>query len=111
MEDYIYDSEPHALDDKLAYILKKVDPYTKGFDLKDEVMAMYKKYAEYLMANDKEKALEYMMKVFQHYVDFEQAPENTSLVYRAPHTVSPLAQYGSLALKFERAKEDTLVTQ
>lgn len=110
MEDYIYDSEPHAIDAELAYILKKIDPSKKELDMKSEILAMYKKYAEYLLACDKEKALEYIMKVFQHYVDFEEAPDGANVIYRPPHMVGPLAQYGSLALKFQRAKEDTLVT-
>lgn len=111
MEDYIFDGEPHALNKELAYILKKIHPERKDFDLKEECMSIYRKYAEYLYANDKDEVIEYLMKVFNHHLTFEEDVPGTSMVMRPPHMVSVLAQYGSLALKFKRVSEDTLVTQ
>ena len=109
MEEYIFDGEPHALNEKLGYILTKLDTSDKELELKEEVLKTYKKYAEYLIACDREKAIEYIIRSFRHFLDFDQTPEDTSLVYRPPHVVGPLAQYGTLSLKFKRAPNDTLV--
>lgn len=108
MEDYIFDGEPHALDKNWAYILKKI--HEEKIDLKEEMRELYKKYAQYLVDCDKEKAVEYLMKVFQHELDFDRSAEDTSFIYRPPYMSGVLAQFATLALKFKRAKEDTLGT-
>lgn len=105
MEKYIFDAEPHALDKETGYILKKIDSskLTNEY-MKEEILELYKKYAQYLIACDKEKATEYIMKIFEQLDGFEEG-----IVYRPPHMVGPLAQYGTLAFKFKRALDDTLV--
>ena len=110
MEEYIFDGEPHAIDSKLAYILKKVDPSEKEFDMEQEFMDMYRKYAEYLYESDKEKVIQYLMKIFNHYVTFDESVPDTTRIYRPPHMSNALSQYATMALKFNRSEKDTLVT-
>lgn len=110
MEDYIYDGELHALNSKWAYILKKYEDDTYDFNMNSECLDLYRKYAEYLYACDKEKVIEYLMKIFQHHLTFKETTPGTQLVFRPPQSLGPLAQFATLALKFERSKNDTLVT-
>jgi hypothetical protein len=53
--------------------------------------------------------MEYLMKAFEGMLAFDKTPKDTSLIYRPPHIASYLCQYGTLAFKFARAKEDNLV--
>jgi len=108
MDNYILDGEPHALDKKTAYILQKIED-TSRENVHEMTVSFLRKYAEYLYQNDKEKVMEYLMKIFENMLDFDKTPKGTSLIYRPPHIASSLSQYGTLAFKFVRAKEDTLV--
>ena len=110
MENYIFDCQPHALNDKLAYILKKVSPFEEGFDIKNEKLELFRAYAEYLYAFEKKKVIEIMMRAFENATDFEWKTEGVSIIYYSPQATDILLQFGTLAMKFERAKKDTLVT-
>lgn len=44
-----------------------------------------------------------MFQVFQ-----SNTPEHYQLIFRPPHMVSALAQYATLCIKFQRAKQDIL---
>lgn len=109
MEGYIFDGEPHALNEEFAYILEKVDPNKEGFNIKEECIKFYRKYSEYLLTNDKEKVIELMMRVFEHHLTFDEEVPDTSWTYRPPYLCGPVELYGTFALKFKRAPEDTLV--
>lgn len=109
MNELIYDENPHALSKEEAYILKRIDPYHEEFCLKDECRKIYKKYSEYIYSCDKEKALECIMKVLCDDFNFNESDLDRKFIYRSPEQVSPLALYGTLALKFKRCKNDTLV--
>jgi hypothetical protein len=109
MDDYIYDGEPHALDKDFAYMLKRVED-TSRENVHEITLSFLNKYAEYLYQNDKETVIEYLMNAFQGMLAFDKMPPETSLTYRPPHLVSAIAQFGTIAFKFPRSNEDTLVT-
>lgn len=111
----IFDGECHAISDEYGYIAARVIP---GETCCDEVKSLQKetdkqlaKYAEYLVTQDKEKAIELLTDLFRGQVIGGYTPEDYQLIHRPPWIVSALAQYGTLVLKFKRSKKDNLGTK
>ncbi len=115
MNDTIFDGECHAISDDYGYIAARVIP---GENCCDELKLLQKatdkqlaKYAEYLVNQDKEKAIDLLTDLFRSQVMTRCTPEDYQLIHRPPWIVSALAQYGTLVLKFKRSKKDNLGTK
>jgi hypothetical protein len=112
MHDTIFDGECHSLSEDYGYIAAKVIP---EYSFSNELKALQKqtdlqlsKYAEYLVTQDKEKAVELLTELFRSQVMCGCTPEDYVLIHRPSWIVSALSQYETLVLKFKRSKKDNL---
>lgn len=107
----IFDGECHSFSKKGGYIAKKlIEDFVQNLDMND-VEELIIKYAEYLYENDKERVIQYLLKIFTTQVRHHITDENYQVIYRPAWIVSCLSQPGTLCLKFERAKKDNLVEE
>jgi|SRR3974390_1907921 len=109
MDDYpIFDGECHAIpgSTEYGYIAHKVT--AELADLQERIEQEVGKYAEYLYAYDKEEVLEILKDVMRAQIRCVCTPERYQIVHRPPWVVGALAQYGTVCLKFKRAKKDNL---
>lgn len=106
--DYIYDKEIHVLNKEYAYILGSYDKDLKQHEINEELDEFFKKYCAYLIENDKQKVVEYLMKIFRNYLSMDKLPEDTSMNYLSPWSTDILSQRASLSLKFKRKPNDNL---
>lgn len=108
MEDTIFDGEAHVLSEKFGYIADKVREIENISGLQEIIDEQLETYAEYLFENDKERVIEYLLSIFRMQVMRQCSDDHYQVIYRPPHMVSCLAQYGTLCLKFQRAENDNL---
>lgn len=113
MHDEILDGKPHVLSDRYGYIGHKIyvittDECSTSKKISEKIDEQLEIYAEYLFENDKETTVRYLMSVLTDQVYHSSIDKNYRLIYRPPHAVSCLSQYGTLCLEFERAKKDNL---
>jgi hypothetical protein len=111
-DNYTVDGKIHALSEKYAYILKNIDQSMTLID-DDSVWNetkedFFKQYCEYIYSFDKEKCLKFL---FEHlcYRPLHNLPQEMQFIYTPSYLVDVLgSNYGALALKFERSKNDNL---
>lgn len=112
MNDTIFDGECHPISPEYGYIASLVIPKETCCDELKELQAQTEKhltkYAEYLVNQNKEKAIDLLTDLFRSQVMCGCTPEDYQLIHRPPWIVSALAQYGTLVLKFKRSKKDNL---
>lgn len=105
MEDLNFDGEPHALNEDTGYIMMKIDPCIEKCDLNVECLKVYRKYAEYMLAHDKEKVIRYFMRMFEHCLTFYQNFPDTNLIIESSNSLTP---HDTIAIKFKRVQGDNL---
>ena len=98
------DGQPHILDEGLGYILKKHNVLDVE-EIKQELLC---KYAKYLMENDHELCLAYILMSFEYLLDRDGNIPDVQTIIREPHMIDWLVTYGTIALKFKRVKNDNL---
>lgn len=130
MDNYIADGEIHPLEPsysiKQAYLFKKLDPETNHIaeftEIRDEWV---EKIASYIMECNKEEFFEILLKHYgkQYFLDLMQealkrGPRegffptinynilNTQMTYRPPESASFLANFATLAIRFDRVEGD-----
>ena len=108
----IFDGECHAISEEYAYIASTVQHEGNNCveleTLQSKIDQHLAKYAEYLVNQDKQKAIGLLTDVFRAQVMRDCTPEYYKLIHRPPWMVCAFAQYGTLALKFKRSENDNL---
>lgn len=110
MEPYKFDSEIHALSKDYAYIMTKinVENFEDSTKLTDEQYNFAEKYIDYLIAYDKEKIRNILLKRVMPNINGCVVDEDCTFIYRPPCNADKSSKIGTLALKFKRAEKDNL---
>ncbi len=113
--EYNFDGKIHAISKDYAAILKKTHVDVQltimdGLSSLSELVKDYShQYAEYLYEFNKEKVIKILEeKISELGINGCTFDEDYSFIYRPPHSIDPISQYGSIALKFKRAEKDNL---
>ena len=101
----IADGKIHKIDDKWAYILLKISPYTNNDELEILKEQMLMQYSDYLLKFDSIDAMCYILCALKNNVMCELKHE---FIFREPHISSMICGFSTLALKFPRALKDNL---
>ncbi len=108
MHETIFDGEAHLLSDQYGYIAIKVDESVQLDSFIDIAAPQVRKYCEYLYENDREKVIEYLMKIFTQQIHCGNCNEDFQIIFRPACVVGDLNKYGTLAIKFKRSENDNL---
>jgi hypothetical protein len=107
MDDTNFDGECHALTEKHGYIAKRISCQTDATSGRKCIDELFKKYAEYLYENDREKTINYLISLLKGEIRADLG-DDFQLIHQPFWLICSLAQYGTLGMKFKRSKHDNL---
>ncbi len=104
-DEYIFDEKIHILDEKTAYIIKKLRfyglfPESKSDDIVEQQLNFCKTLAEYILSIDKEMAIRFL----SHFIYNAQPLELQFILKPSQDILNP--EIATLALKFDRLPDD-----